>query len=102
VELINSPESARRHSGRGGLRYAGKGWVPADTASNIGAGVIAILAAIWSWKTNTPARPSITRRLRRHRSSRETFTANKRDRPCASTSLAAFALALRARRLHTR
>jgi len=36
--------------------FAGKGWLPADTASDIGAGVITILAAIWSWKTNTPGR----------------------------------------------
>ena len=35
---------------------AGKGWIPADTASDIGAGVIAILAAIWSWQTNTPGK----------------------------------------------
>ncbi len=35
---------------------AGKGWVPADTATNIGAGVIAILAAIWSWQTNVPGK----------------------------------------------
>jgi hypothetical protein len=34
----------------------GKGWVPAETASDIGAGVITILAAIWSWKTNTPGK----------------------------------------------
>jgi hypothetical protein len=35
---------------------AGKGWIPADTATNIGAGVIAILAAIWSWQTNVPGK----------------------------------------------
>ena len=35
---------------------AGRGWVPVDTASSIGAGVITILAAIWSWKTNTPGK----------------------------------------------
>jgi hypothetical protein len=35
---------------------AGKGWVPVDTATDIGAGVITILAAIWSWKTNTPGK----------------------------------------------
>jgi hypothetical protein len=33
---------------------AGKGWLPADTASDVGAGVVTILAAIWSWKTNRP------------------------------------------------
>ncbi|MFZ0423200.1 MAG: hypothetical protein WAL80_10020 [Xanthobacteraceae bacterium] len=35
---------------------AGKGWLPADTASNVGAGIVTILAAIWSWKTNTPGK----------------------------------------------
>jgi hypothetical protein len=35
---------------------AGKGWLPADTASNVGAGIITVLAAMWSWKTNTPGR----------------------------------------------
>jgi hypothetical protein len=35
---------------------AGKGWIPADTAADIGAGLITILAAIWSWKTNTPGK----------------------------------------------
>jgi hypothetical protein len=35
---------------------AGKGWLPADTASSVGAGVVTILAAIWSWKTNTPGK----------------------------------------------
>jgi hypothetical protein len=35
---------------------AGRGWVPADTATSIGAGVITILAAIWSWKTNMPGK----------------------------------------------
>jgi hypothetical protein len=35
---------------------AGKGWLPADTAGSIGAGLITILAAIWSWKTNTPGK----------------------------------------------
>ena len=35
---------------------AGRGWVPADTATSISAGVITILAAIWSWKTNTPGK----------------------------------------------
>lgn len=35
---------------------AGKGWIPVDTASDIGAGVITILAAIWSWKSNTPGK----------------------------------------------
>lgn len=39
-----------------GAYVAGKGWVPADTATNIGAGIVAILAAIWSWKTNTPGK----------------------------------------------
>ncbi len=33
---------------------AGKGWLPLDTASDIGAGLITVLAAIWSWRTNTP------------------------------------------------
>jgi hypothetical protein len=38
-------------------RYvAGKGWIPADAATNIGAGVVAILAAIWSWQTNVPGK----------------------------------------------
>jgi len=35
---------------------AGKGWLPADTASDVGAGLITIVAAMWSWKTNTPGR----------------------------------------------
>lgn len=35
---------------------AGKGWMPADAATNAGAGLITILAAIWSWKTNTPGK----------------------------------------------
>ena len=35
---------------------AGKGRVPLDTASDIGAGILTILAAIWSWKTNTPGK----------------------------------------------
>jgi hypothetical protein len=35
---------------------AGKGWIPADTATDIGAGVVAIFAAIWSWKTNVPGK----------------------------------------------
>jgi hypothetical protein len=35
---------------------AGKDWISADAASEIGAGVITILAAIWSWKTNTPGK----------------------------------------------
>jgi len=34
----------------------GKGWIPADTASDVGAGIITILAAIWSWKSNTPGK----------------------------------------------
>jgi len=34
----------------------GKGWLPQAAASDIGAGVITILAAIWSWKTNTPGK----------------------------------------------
>ena len=34
----------------------GKGWVPAATASDIGAGIVTILAAIWSWKTNIPGK----------------------------------------------
>jgi len=33
---------------------AGKGWMPADSASDVGAGLITILAAVWSWKTNMP------------------------------------------------
>ena len=35
---------------------AGKGWIPADTAADVGAGVVAILAAIWSWRTNVPGK----------------------------------------------
>ena len=35
---------------------AGKGWLPLDTASDIGAGVITIIAAVWSWRTNTPGK----------------------------------------------
>jgi hypothetical protein len=35
---------------------AGKGWIPADAAADIGAGVVAILAAIWSWRTNVPGK----------------------------------------------
>ncbi|MGA2893774.1 MAG: hypothetical protein ABSE22_12955 [Xanthobacteraceae bacterium] len=35
---------------------AGKGWVPIDTASDIGAGIVTILAVIWSWKTNVPGK----------------------------------------------
>ena len=34
----------------------GKGWIPLDTASDIGAGVVTIVAAIWSWTTNTPGK----------------------------------------------
>ena len=35
---------------------AGKGWLPADTATDIGAGFITILAAVWSWQTNRPGK----------------------------------------------
>ena len=35
---------------------AGKGWIPLDTATDIGAGIITVLAAIWSWKTNVPGK----------------------------------------------
>ncbi|MGD0024769.1 MAG: hypothetical protein ABSC37_09115 [Xanthobacteraceae bacterium] len=34
----------------------GKGWIPAGTAGDIGTGVITILAALWSWRTNTPGK----------------------------------------------
>ena len=35
---------------------AGKGWLPAETASDVGAGLVTILAAVWSWMTNTPGK----------------------------------------------
>lgn len=35
---------------------AGRGWMPADAASNVGAGLITVLAAIWSWRSNTPGK----------------------------------------------
>ena len=40
-----------------GVAYvAGKGWIPVGTANDIAAGLVSILVAVWSWKTNAPGK----------------------------------------------
>ena len=40
-----------------GVAYvAGKGWVPAGVANDIAAGIVTVMVAVWSWKTNAPGK----------------------------------------------
>lgn len=40
-----------------GVAYvAGKGWVPAGVANDMAAGIVTVLVAVWSWKTNAPGK----------------------------------------------
>ena len=40
-----------------GVAYvAGKGWIPAGVANDIAAGIVTVLVALWSWKTNAPGK----------------------------------------------